>query len=62
MCGSGGIAVLILGFDNRCDEWLASRPGHFTVGKTSAVLLEEETKWAPEPSCTRGKPFASSKD
>jgi hypothetical protein len=65
VCGIGGTVVLLLGFDKRCGEWLASRLGHFTPGKTSAALVEEETEWGPEPfwtPCTRGKSFASSKD
>lgn len=65
MCGSGGIAVLILGFDSMCGEWLVSRPGYFTPGKTCAVLVKEETVWAPEPfwtPCTREKSFISSKE
>ena len=58
MCGNGGIAVLILGFDNMYGEWLVSRPGYFTPGKTCAVLVEEAF-WTPY---TRGKSFTSSKD
>ena len=29
ICGSGGIAPLVLNLDIRRDKWSASRPGHF---------------------------------
>jgi hypothetical protein len=47
--GSGGVARLFFTTALEEDEWLASRPGHFTPGEELPVPTGYEIKCASEP-------------
>jgi hypothetical protein len=48
--GSRGITPLILNLGTGWrGEWTTSRPGRFTTGQRTVVLVEQDAGWAPEP-------------